>query len=119
MTDLLGKLCRAIAQQEGYFANGDNLPKRNKNPGDLRAAPWLPSPKIVNGYWVADSDAMGIAGLYHQVALNVARGYTLRKLLQAWAPASDGNNEATYLANVMSGTGIYTPDVPLWDLLEL
>ncbi len=124
MTNLIGKLCAAIAQQEGWNAPTSagatpNLPQRNRNPGDLRAAPWLAHATIVNGYWVADSVAQGIAGLYYQVALNVARGYSLRKLITAWAPASDGNDPQSYLAHVMTWTGIQNADQPLQELLEL
>ncbi len=124
MTNLIGKLCAAIAQQEGWNAPTSagatpNLPQRNRNPGDLRAAPWLAHATIVNGYWVADTVAQGIAGLYHQVALDIARGYTLRCLLNAWAPASDHNDPASYISNVMRMTGIADADVALQELLEL
>lgn len=118
MTDLLGALCSAIAYQEGFFTEG-SLPQRNRNPGDLRVAPWLTHPTIQNGYWVADSLPIGIAGLYHQVALNVARGYSLRQLINAWAPASDSNNPTVYLANVMKWCGITDSEVPLCTMLEL
>lgn len=124
MTDLIGKICSAIAQQEGWWAapsgTSPNTPQRLNNPGDLRAAPWLPHATIVNGYWEADSAAQGIAGLYHQVALNVARGYSLKQLINAWAPAGDGANDPQgYLAHVMAWTGIENADQPLQELLEL
>lgn len=122
MTDLLGKLCSAIATQEGFFAvTGDqpNRPQRNNSPGDLRAAPWVRDAKIVDGYWHAESITEGIAGLYHQVALDIARGYTLRLLIYAWAPAADRNDPASYLAHVMRMTGITDADVALSTMLEL
>lgn len=118
MTDLLGKLCSAIARMEGFWI-ADSIPAKRHNPGDLRLAPWLPSPKIVGGYWEAESDAQGIAGLYHQVALDIARGCTLRGLINKWAPSSDGNDPQSYLAHVMTWTGITDADSPLQGMLEL
>jgi len=103
---------------EGWWVP-TSVPFKNKNPGDLRAAPWLSNAKIENGFWVADTVGQGIAGLYHQVALNVARGYSLRKLITAWAPATDGNDPEAYLKFVQCRTGILNPDVPLQDFLQL
>ena len=118
MTGLLDLICSAIARQEGWWASGSR-PAKLHNPGDLRAAPWLPVPTIINGYWEAESDAQGIAGLYHQVALDVARGCTLRQLILKWAPSSDGNDPTAYLEHVMAWTGIVNADAPLASLLEL
>ncbi len=118
MTGLLDAICSAIAGQEGWWLP-ESRPRRNNNPGDLRGAPWLVKPQMDGGYWKADSQAQGIAGLYHQVALDIARGYSLTQLLNAWAPASDGNNPAAYIAAVQKATGITDASAPLWDLLEL
>lgn len=114
-------ICSAIAKQEGWFDDVTipNRPQRNNNPGDLRAAPWLQNFKSDTGYWKADSAGQGIAGLYHQVWLNVARGYSLRKLINVWAPATDGNDPKVYLDNVMKITGITNPDQVIWDLINL
>lgn len=117
MTDLLYKLASAIASAEGYFVPG-SLPARNNNPGDLRAAPWLPSPKIVNNFWSASSPAQGIAGLYHQLALDIARGQSLRQLVTSWAPPTE-NNTANYLAETARRVGITNVDQPLQELLEI
>lgn len=118
MTDPIGSICSAIARMEGWWAEGSR-PQHNNNPGDLRAAPWITSPKSDGGYWKADGAAQGIAGLYHQVALNIARGYSLGQLIHTWAPASDGNDPASYLAHVMTWTGIMDAEAPLMNLLEL
>ena len=116
--DLLGLICSGIAFQEGWWTP-DSRPQRNLNPGDLRAAPWRSAPQFSGGYWKAASEAEGIAGLYHQVALNIARGYSLAQLVNAWAPASDGNDPTVYLANLMKWTGITDATVPVWNLLTL
>src|SRR5579862_8104520 len=110
--NILFNLASAIATQEGFFKTG-TLPQRNNNPGDLRAAPWLAHPVIVNHFWVAGSRAAGVAGLYHQIALCIARGESLRQLINIWAPESDNNNTSAYLANVAKWTGITNLDEPL------
>lgn len=117
MIDLLGKLASAIASAEGYFVP-NSLPSRNNNPGDLRGAPWLQHPKIVNNFVVFESAQSGIAGLYHQVALDIARGATLRQLIVKWAPPAE-NNTSNYLAETARRVGIVNVDQPLQELLEI
>lgn len=111
MKDLLYKICSAIARQEGGGPSA-------LNPGNLRSAPWLPSPVIQNGFWKPTSRAQGIAGMYHQVALDISRGATLRKLISKWAPPAENQTEA-YIKNVKSWTGILDENQPLQELLEL
>ncbi|MDE1766554.1 MAG: hypothetical protein KGI27_09850 [Thaumarchaeota archaeon] len=127
MNDLLVKLAGAIATAEGYFAP-NSVPARDNNPGDLRAAPWLPAAKIVRNFTVFSSPAQGIGGLYHQLALDIARGDTLRQLVYRWAPPEDGNNTENYLKETARRVGIevLNPpvkgkglDQPLQELLEL
>ena len=117
MNDLIGKLASAIATAEGYFVP-NSLPAKNNNPGDLRAAPWLQNPKIVNNFAVFSSPAQGIGGLYHQIALDIARGSTLRTLIQKWAPPTE-NNTQNYLAETARRVGIENLDQPLQELLEI
>ena len=110
MTDLIQRITNAIFRQENNPGN---------NPGNLRSAPWLsgPWPVVHNGFWVPVSRAQGIAGAAHCVALRIAEGQTLRQLISAWAPASDGNNTAVYLANVQAWAEVANPDQPLQELL--
>lgn len=117
MNDFLFKLCGAIATAEGFFVVG-SLPQRNNNPGDLRAAPWLKNPTIEHGFWKAGSVQEGIAGLYHQVALNVARGQSLRQMITAYAPSADGNDTENYIKETSRRVGI-DPEVPMWNYLTL
>lgn len=119
---MIQELSNAIATAEGFFVDGV-LPQRNHNPGDLRAAPWLQHPVVSGGFWQAPSDAAGIAGLQHQIALDIARGMTLRQLITAWAPPSDGNNTRNYLAETLrrltvQGLSI-DPDTPLQNYLTI
>lgn len=118
MTDLLYKLASAIATAEGYFVQG-SVPQRNNNPGDLRSAPWLNSPKISKNFVVFSSKFSGMAGLYHQLALEIARGLSLRHLVAKWAPPSDGNNTQNYLNETARRVGITNLDQPLQELLEI
>ncbi len=124
MTDFLYRLVSAIATEEGFFAAG-SLPARLNNPGDLRAAPWLKHPAIQHGFWHADSIEEGIAGAYHQVALDVARvddatgkGWSLRKFIYTYAPPADNNRTEQYIANVARMAGI-DPAQPMWTYLEI
>jgi len=117
MDSIISLIASAIASGEGFFVNG-SLPQRDNNPGDLRAAPWLVHPVIVDDFWKASLLAQGIAGLYHQIALDIARGYTLRQLIEAWAPASDGNNTENYVNETARRTGL-DPDTPLWTFFSI
>ena len=114
---LIESIASAIATQEGFWVSG-SIPQTFNNPGDLRAAPWLAAPQVVNGYVKFDSPAQGIAGLFHQIALDVARGWTLRQLIEKWAPPIDSNNTEKYLSNVMAWTNL-PADQPLQELLEI
>jgi hypothetical protein len=116
MSEILKALASAIAVEEGFYVPGSK-PQRLNNPGDLRAAPWLASPVIEGGYVRFASVAQGIAGLYHQIALDVARGVTLRQLIAKWAPPTE-NDTSAYLAAVVSRTGLPL-DQPLQELLTL
>ena len=111
-------LASAFATEEGFWADGSR-PMRDDNPGDLRDAPWLTHPKHDGGFWMADSVAEGVAGLYHQLALDIVRGMTPRQLVAAWAPAADGNATEKYLADILRMTGIANADTPLWNLLTI
>lgn len=117
-SNFIFKLASAIATAEGFFTSG-SLPERNNNPGDLRGAPWvLPHPVIEHGFWVASSRAAGIAGLYHQIALGIARGESLRQLISIWAPPTE-NNTTNYIAETARRVGITDLDAPLWNNLDV
>lgn len=119
-TSPLELLCSAIATSEGFFATGTDLPKTNHNPGDLRASP-LNRFKDKNGFVQFQSDAEGIAALYHQVTLMAVRGMTPRQIITVWAPPTGpdgGNNTDAYIASVAKWTGL-DMDTPLWNSLPL
>ena len=107
MNDLIQRIVAAIIRQEG-------MPADNTNPGNCRSAPWLQHPTIVNGFWRPESRAEGIAGAAHVVSLRIAMGQSLETLISGWAPVSDGNETATYIANVKEWAAIPDETVPLW-----
>lgn len=111
MTNLIERLTEAILRQEG-------MGPTYKNPGNLRGAPWIVKPEITNGFWVPNTRMQGMAGAAHVVALRIARGESLRKLITAWAPPSDGNDTEAYIKNVSTWAAIPNVDVPLWTYLE-
>lgn len=119
-TTFLYRLCSSIASAEGFFVN-NSLPSRMFNPGDLRAAPWLQNAKTLNGFVKFDNVQQGIAGLYHQVALDVARGYSLRKLIYTYAPPGDHNDSENYLKETARRLGLDLTDLdmPLQNFLTI
>jgi len=118
---VVDKISNAIAREEGYF-NPANLPNRLNNPGDLNFAGQMGAtpftePGRATPYAKFDTIGFGIVGLYRQIWADIAKGMTLRTLIQSWAPAEDGNNPGSYLQNVMAWTGIDNPDVKLMDMV--
>lgn len=119
--NLIEKLASSIATAEGFFIH-NSVPSRDNNPGDERAAPWLDgsaSHAGADGFVHFAQVGLGIAGLYHQIALNIARGYSLRKLIFTWAPPSDGNNSENYLTETARRIGMEPSqfDTPLYIFL--
>lgn len=104
------KIVNAIIRQEG-------MSPTFTNPGNLRSAPWRNSPNIVNHFWKPATRAEGVAGLAHVVMLRIAEGQTLRQLITAWAPPSDGNDTDAYIRDVQAWAEIANADVPLWNYI--
>jgi len=119
---LVEAIANAIATAEGFFVEG-SIPANRNNPGDLRSAPWLQNAAVVGGFWNATSIAAGIAGLHHQIALDIARGMSLKELIYAWAPPSDGNETAHYLNETVRRIAVQglviNFNTPLWNYLTL
>lgn len=111
MENLIGKLVAGILRQE-------NAPPESYNPGNIRNPKWIEAPDMHNGYWVPESRAEGLAGVFHIVALRIAEGYSLSHLISSYAPPSDRNPTAQYTANVARWAGIADINIPLMQLLE-
>jgi hypothetical protein len=113
------KLAQLIAKEEGFFKNG-TLPARDHNPGDLRHSPHSQHPGDPNAIGVIDTDADGWADLERQLRIDAGRGLTLAQGIYEWAPPSDGNDTARYLADVIAGFGgMFTGDSLLSSVLEV
>lgn len=108
--NLIGEIVTAIMKQEGASLTSNN-------PGNIRAAPWLVNPIIKNNFWQPRTRNEGIAGIYHIVALHIARGESLTQIIYSWAPPSDNNPTAKYLANVKQWAKIPDEHVALWNYL--
>lgn len=123
MNDLIQRLVNAIIRQEG-------MPVDYPNPGNLRDCPWFagsPMQRLYadgtrvqreKGFWRPRSRAEGVAGAAHVVALRIAMGQSLAELILAWAPPSDGNATASYIAHVKEWAGIPDETIPLWNYCE-
>lgn len=112
MTNLVERITEAVFRQEG-------MGPLYKNPGNLRGAPWIANPEITNGFWQPLTRMQGAAGAAHVIALHIARGESLRKLISAWAPPTDGNQTEAYIKNVAGWAQIPNVDAPLWSYLEI
>lgn len=136
MNDLIQKLTNAIFKQEG-------MGQDNHNPGNLRDCPWFPKLAQLNsaktaiahpekllreypdgelvqyakGFWVPRSRAEGVAGAAHVIALHIAQGDSLRKLISIWAPPSDGNDTELYIQHVAEWASIPNVELPLWNYI--
>jgi hypothetical protein len=117
LNDLIERIVNAIIRQEGMASDA-------RNPGNLRGAPWLTNPQMVNGFWWPASRNVGVMGLCHLVALHGAEGNTLADFIAGhpgiyagFAPGADGNKPAVYIANVMNWAAIPDEDAPLWSYI--
>ena len=140
--DFVDILFTAIARQEGEYAPGQDVPKLQNNPLDLRYAGQIgascprcgatggnvpalcwpmkavePSQKV-HAIARYDTLAHGIAAGYRQLWADIARGDSLRALITSWAPA-DENDTVFYIANVQRWTKVTDADAPLLNFLQL
>lgn len=117
-TAAIRALADAITRMEGY-APGTRA-WRNNNPGNLRDykktngqwAIWPTLPHDDKGFPQFATPEAGRAALERDLGLKVGRGMTLEQIIYAWAPPSDGNNTAQYLANVVAWTKMPAGAVP-------
>ncbi|MDE2467646.1 MAG: hypothetical protein KGL35_02600 [Bradyrhizobium sp.] len=94
---------------------------RNHNPGNLKFAGQKGAGKDAQGFATFGSDAAGMAALANQLQLYSARGVnTVASIISKYAPASDHNNTAAYIADVAGklGVGANTP-LHLQDVSQL
>lgn len=114
-------IASAIQTQEGYSPG--TLAYTNNNPGNLRFVGQPGATQGAGGFAQFSSYSAGLAALNNQITLDAVRGSdaagrpinTMSDLISSWAPASDGNNTAAYIASVSAATG-YDPNAPLSSL---
>jgi hypothetical protein len=114
------ELKQAIARREGFHIPG-SVPQRLNNPGDLMYAGQVKAePHSIHGsdgkvrvYAEFPTVADGWAALETQIRLDAKRGLTLQEFIRKYAPASDANDPASYLAFVMRALGLSDPNIRL------
>ncbi len=122
------RLALAMAEHEGWTPcnfQGNifgSRAYRNHNPGNLRSSPFQVAKS--SGFSVFKTDADGWYALLYDLMIK-ATGQsttgltgksTIKELIYKWAPASDGNNPDSYLADVLKMTG-FSADTKLNELL--
>ncbi len=114
-------LANAIQTQEGFYPG--SVAYNNNNPGNLMYAGQPGATAGAGGFAVFSSYAAGYQALQNQIQLDAVRGTdvngnpvtTVGELINSWAPASAGNDTASYISSVSQQTG-YSPSD---DLLSL
>lgn len=110
----LHKLALAIGRQEGYNDSAGRIlssqaPARRNNPGSLRASSF--ALRTENGYSIFVNPETGWRALERQLLLYRNRdGLTIEQAIYKWAPPSDNNRTAAYLAGVLADTGFRSTD---------
>lgn len=116
-------LACAIATQEGWFGDPNNVPRERNNPGNIRFAKQLNASapgwdgKAPAPIATVSGAAEGITLLFRQPWLQVAEGQTVAQIIAQWAPPNE-NNTSEYLKNVLAWTGLPS-DIPILKLLPL
>ena len=115
------KLIEAIAKMEGFGAALTNIPTRLNNPGDIRAGQWanchgaIPAgidwqTGKVSAYAVFPNPLAGWMALEALLSAHYV-GLTVFDAIQRYAPATDNNDTAKYVALVCKWTGKSPADV--------
>ena len=109
-------LSRLIAKEEGYGIPG-KIPTTHNNPGDLRHSPHSAHPPgDPDAIGQIDTPEHGWADLERQLQIDVGRHWTLRQLVETYAPPNENNTEA-YLAFICHGGG-WTPETLVAEALK-
>lgn len=114
---LINKIAKAIARQEGFMAM-KGLGWECNNPGNLRDVKlatgkwwlWPQHQHTSGGFPMFPTLSEGFAALEKDLGIKINKGWSLRKVISAWAPPIENDTE-TYLKNVATWTGIDTEAV--------
>jgi hypothetical protein len=111
MATVIQSLADAVTRMEGYFPG--TRAYRNKNPGNIRGGSIYPQyPVDDQGFTVFPTAEAGRAALERDMQAKVNQGLTLQSLVYKYAPPTDNNDSAQYVANMATWTGLPV-DVPL------
>jgi hypothetical protein len=109
-------LANAIQTQEGYYPG--SVAYANNNPGNLVYAGQPGASPGAGGFASFSSYSAGYQALENQITLDATRGtdvngnpiLTVGDLISSWAPASAGNDTASYISSVSTQTGYSASD---------
>lgn len=106
---VVGAIASTIQTQEGYFPG--SVAYRNNNPGNLLFVGQAGATLGDRGFARFASYDAGVDALNNQIQLYASRGLTIDQMMNIYAPASDGNNPATYAQRIAAalGVGVDTP----------
>lgn len=111
---------QAIARQEGFFLDGSRA-QRNNNPGNIVFGPFaerfggvLESALLGGDARFAHfpTAAQGWQALWTLLHEDYA-GLTVTELVHKYAPSSDHNDEAAYVANLCAWCDLSPTDIPI------
>lgn len=106
-SDFLYVLADAIQQHEGWgkFENGGWINTRsviNNNQGNIKFVGQLGTHPDADNFCITPDPLAGKALQIHDLGLKLAAGHnSIREIISAYAPASDGNNVEAYIAGVV------------------
>ena len=111
----IGTLTQNVSNYVQQNTIGSTRGERNNNPGNINlrngagtVINWqgLSAKQTDSRFAQFDNVAYGIRALHKNILTIFGRGAdTVQKIVSAWAPPSDGNNTAAYIANVCTRTG--------------
>lgn len=109
VTDKVKRIADAIAHAEGFYADGNPLPRRANNPGDLKRGDV--GFGEINGKTIYGSVADGWAALYKQVGLMVSGlskyykpSMTIREIATIYTGADSADTWAATVAQQLGVT---------------
>ena len=104
---------QAIARQEGFGTNPNNIPTRRNNPGDIEEGRFAQShgalPSDGNRFAAWPTAEAGFAAV-RALLVSAYLGLTVRQALCKWAPPME-NDVSRYEANVCAWTGMDPDEV--------
>lgn len=105
-------LLEAMARQEGFYAAGNDRPKKNNNPGDLEYGKFTRAHGAIGSdgrFAIFKTVADGWAAM-RALLLSAYKGMTVEAALGKYAPPKE-NNDNIYLQNVCKWADVNPTDI--------